>query len=77
MTKFVFASALSFLAIAASTNSFAQSPLAPVQSTCPSSAQLPDLLTVEDQISQFGPQLENVQLVTLDNGRKAVVLFSS
>jgi hypothetical protein len=73
MSKFVRATALCFFTLFAGTNSFAQSPLAPVQSTCPSGAQLPDLLTVEDQISPFGPRLEDVQLVTLENGRKAVV----
>jgi hypothetical protein len=38
-----------------------------------SGATLPDLLKVEDDISQYGPRLEDVQLVVLKNQRKAVV----
>lgn len=40
---------------------------------CPSTAVLPDLLQIEDQVSQFGPRLEDAQLVLLQNGRRAVI----
>ena len=45
----------------------------PSRSDCQSEASLPDLLRVEDQVSRFGPQIENTQLLALSNGRKAVV----
>lgn len=61
-----------FLAAMTSTAVFAQSPGLQIQTICNDAAQLPALLTVEDQISPFGPRLEDVELKTLENGRKAV-----
>lgn len=41
--------------------------------SCLDGALLPSLLQVEDQITPFGPKLEDAQLIALENGRKAVV----
>lgn len=41
--------------------------------SCLDGVQIPSLLQVEDQITPFGPKLEDAQLIALENGRKAVV----
>ena len=41
--------------------------------SCLDGALIPSLLQVEDQISPFGPKLEDAQLIALENGRKAVL----
>ena len=62
-----------FVLTCATTNSLAHSQGNSNQASCAvSSATLPDLLVVEDDLSQFGPKLEAVQLVVLQNQRKAV-----
>lgn len=40
---------------------------------CLDGARVAQLLQVDDQITPFGPKLEDAQLVALENGRKAVV----
>jgi hypothetical protein len=40
---------------------------------CLDGVQVAQLLQVDDQISAFGPKLEDAQLIALENGRKAVV----
>ena len=42
-------------------------------SGCLDGARVAQLLQVDDQISAFGPKLEDAQLIALENGRKAVV----
>ena len=41
--------------------------------SCLDGALMPSLLQVDDQITPFGPKLEDAQLIALENGRKAVV----
>jgi uncharacterized protein YcfL len=41
--------------------------------SCLDGALMPSLLKVDDQITPFGPKLEDAQLIALENGRKAVV----
>ena len=38
--------------------------------SCLDGVQIPSLLQVEDQITPFGPKLEDAQLIALENGRK-------
>lgn len=41
--------------------------------SCLDGVLMPSLLQVDDQITPFGPKLEDAQLIALENGRKAVV----
>jgi hypothetical protein len=62
-----------FVLTCVAASSLAQSQVNSSLASCTiSSATLPDLLVVEDDLSQFGPKLEAVQLVVLKNQRKAV-----
>lgn len=56
-----------------SATTWGQSAPLPRFGTCLDGALMPSLLQVDDQITPFGPKLEDAQLIALENGRKAVV----
>lgn len=67
------ASHLFFLTGGAAVAQGAASSRAAVYAGCSDTVLVTETLTVEDLISSIGPSLEDTQLVSLANGRKAVI----
>jgi hypothetical protein len=74
MNRTVYSRLLCLLGILTSGLCIAQTPAQPLAGACRNEGvTVSEILRVEDQISQYGPRIEDVQLTVLPNGRKAVV----